>query len=200
MVSQPDVVTYNSLVSSLCKIRRWTKATLMLKEMLDKEISPDGETFNVLINAFCIEGRLQVARHVIYMMHERGTKGVVDRNGDKIGSSSDEIGENDDMTVKDVFRNQDNSMNEAVNPNVSDDQTHDNDDNVFGDSIDNVPKTHISSNEVNNGSTESNKASYAKIVKNQGFIEKNKLDNKLNFKPTVISENGDEFVGFDEEL
>ncbi|GKC12483.1 putative pentatricopeptide repeat-containing protein [Tanacetum coccineum] len=200
MVSQPDVVTYNSLVYGLCKIRRWTKATLMLKEMLDKEISPAVETFNVLINAFCIEGRLQVARHVIYMMHERGTKGVVDRNRDEIGSSSDEIWENDDMTVKDVFKNQDNSMNEVVNPNVSDDQTHDNDDNVFGDSIDNVPKTPISSNEVNNGSTESNKASYAKIVKNQGFIENNKLDNKLNFKPTVISENGDEFVGFDEEL
>ncbi|GKA13175.1 putative pentatricopeptide repeat-containing protein [Tanacetum coccineum] len=73
MVSQPDVVTYNSLVSGLCKIRRWTKAYFLLKEMLDIDIvSPRVETFNILINTICIEGRLQVAAHVIYMMHERG--------------------------------------------------------------------------------------------------------------------------------
>ncbi|GJW00368.1 putative pentatricopeptide repeat-containing protein [Tanacetum coccineum] len=72
MVPQPDVVTYNSLVSGLCKIRRWTKAYFLLKEMLDIHIvSPDVETFNILINTICIEGRLQVAAHVIYMMHER---------------------------------------------------------------------------------------------------------------------------------
>ncbi|GKB95433.1 putative pentatricopeptide repeat-containing protein, partial [Tanacetum coccineum] len=67
-----DEFTHLLEFSGLCKIRRWTKATLMLKEMLDKDISPDVETFNVLINTFCIEGRLQVARHVIDVMRERG--------------------------------------------------------------------------------------------------------------------------------
>ncbi|GKA71383.1 tetratricopeptide-like helical domain-containing protein [Tanacetum coccineum] len=59
-------------LAALLRLHRWTKATLMLKEMLDKDISPDVETFNVLINTFCIEGRLQVARHVIDVMRERG--------------------------------------------------------------------------------------------------------------------------------
>nr|GFA85235.1 hypothetical protein [Tanacetum cinerariifolium] len=60
MVSQPDVVTYNSLVSGLCKIRHWAKAYFLLKELLDKDISPDVETFNILISTICCEGRLQV--------------------------------------------------------------------------------------------------------------------------------------------
>ncbi|GKA71358.1 tetratricopeptide-like helical domain-containing protein [Tanacetum coccineum] len=64
MVSQPDVVTYNSLVSGLCKIRRWTKAYFLLKEMLDIHVvSPDVETFNILINTICCESRLHVAAH-----------------------------------------------------------------------------------------------------------------------------------------
>nr|GEX31030.1 hypothetical protein [Tanacetum cinerariifolium] len=93
MVSQPNVVTYNSLVSGLCKIRHWAKAYFLLKELLDKDISPDVETFNILISTICYEGRLQVAAHVIYMMHERDALSLYDLLGEdsKLNSNTSVI-------------------------------------------------------------------------------------------------------------
>ncbi|GJU44350.1 pentatricopeptide repeat-containing protein [Tanacetum coccineum] len=73
MVSEPDVVTYNSLISCLCEHRWWSQACLLLTQMVEeKDISPDLETFNILVNSFCNEGRIEEAHHAIYMMQERG--------------------------------------------------------------------------------------------------------------------------------
>ncbi|KAI7743490.1 hypothetical protein M8C21_011253 [Ambrosia artemisiifolia] len=52
----PDVITYTSLISGLCKLGRWDDASKMLKEMADENVSPDVQTFNVLVDSFCKDG------------------------------------------------------------------------------------------------------------------------------------------------
>ncbi|GKE82056.1 tetratricopeptide repeat-like superfamily protein, partial [Tanacetum coccineum] len=67
-----DVVTYNSLISALCKLHVRTDATLLIQEMYAKGIDPNVETFNIVINAFCTRGKIKEARLVIYYMLEKG--------------------------------------------------------------------------------------------------------------------------------
>nr|GEU32715.1 hypothetical protein [Tanacetum cinerariifolium] len=67
----PDVVTYNSLISALCKLHVWTDATLLIQEVLyAKGIDPNVETFNIVINTFCTRGKIKEARLVLYYTQE----------------------------------------------------------------------------------------------------------------------------------
>ncbi|GJY26271.1 pentatricopeptide repeat-containing protein [Tanacetum coccineum] len=66
----PDVVTYNSLISALCKLHVRTDATLLIQEMPSKGIEPNVETLNIVINAFCTRGKIKEARLVLYYMQE----------------------------------------------------------------------------------------------------------------------------------
>ncbi|GJR74037.1 RNA-directed DNA polymerase, eukaryota, reverse transcriptase zinc-binding domain protein [Tanacetum coccineum] len=144
---------------------------------------------------------LRFSDHVVLNLSQKhvadGTEGFGEKNRVEIESSIDEIGGNDVVIDKGVFGNPDNSIDESDNTNVSEEQISDNiAESEFVSSTDNVIETHKMNNFVNNEGTKSNKASYAKIVNNQEYVE----DNKLNFKPVLISENGDEFDVFDEEL
>ncbi|GKC01309.1 tetratricopeptide repeat-like superfamily protein [Tanacetum coccineum] len=58
----PDVVTYNSLITALCKLHVWTDATFLIQVMPSKGIEPNVETFNIVINAFYTRGKIKEAR------------------------------------------------------------------------------------------------------------------------------------------
>ncbi|PWA62816.1 tetratricopeptide repeat (TPR)-like superfamily protein [Artemisia annua] len=66
----PDLVTYNSLLLGLCNVCRWGEAYMQLKELL-YNFSPDHETFDILIQFFCLQGMFYQAHLVLDMMHER---------------------------------------------------------------------------------------------------------------------------------
>ncbi|KAJ0716955.1 putative tetratricopeptide-like helical domain superfamily [Helianthus annuus] len=69
---QPDVITYTSLIYGLCNLCRWDEVSKLLKEMEDLRISPNFQTFSILVDAFCKEGSVDEAEAVIDIMFERG--------------------------------------------------------------------------------------------------------------------------------
>nr|KAJ0215052.1 hypothetical protein LSAT_V11C300146570 [Lactuca sativa] len=68
----PDVITYNSLIHGLCNLCRWDEVSKLLKEMEDDRISPSVNTFNILVDALCKEGKVEDANCVINIMIQRG--------------------------------------------------------------------------------------------------------------------------------
>ncbi|GKA00782.1 tetratricopeptide-like helical domain-containing protein [Tanacetum coccineum] len=103
----PDVVTFNTLLNGLVlehkileaeiffkklikdKLCRWEVASKMLQEMLDVGISPNVHTFNILVDAFCKDGRVEEAEDVINIMLDRGiVPDIVTWNGDRSGTGS----------------------------------------------------------------------------------------------------------------
>ncbi|PWA79508.1 tetratricopeptide repeat (TPR)-like superfamily protein [Artemisia annua] len=67
----PDVVTYNSLISALCKIE---EARLVLYYMHEKGVDPNLVTFNSLINALCLKGDMTAAKALLNLMMSRGLR------------------------------------------------------------------------------------------------------------------------------
>ncbi|KAM0069556.1 putative tetratricopeptide-like helical domain superfamily [Helianthus debilis subsp. tardiflorus] len=68
---QPNVITYTSLIYGLCNLCRWDEVSKLLKEMEDLRISPNFQTFSILVDAFCKEGSVDEAEAVIDIMVER---------------------------------------------------------------------------------------------------------------------------------
>ncbi|XP_076934343.1 uncharacterized protein LOC143600583, partial [Bidens hawaiensis] len=62
----------NSIINGLCKLGRWEEASMMLKEMEDERISPNCQTFSILVDAFCKKGMVEEAEAIIDTMVERG--------------------------------------------------------------------------------------------------------------------------------
>jgi pentatricopeptide repeat protein len=48
---EPDVVTYNTRIESLCRSRDWTKATKLVTEMESRGVQPNSRTYGLLMNA-----------------------------------------------------------------------------------------------------------------------------------------------------
>lgn len=47
---QADVVTYNTIIQSLCRKRQWTQATRLVTEMESRGVAPDARTYGLLMN------------------------------------------------------------------------------------------------------------------------------------------------------
>jgi pentatricopeptide repeat protein len=45
-----DVVTYNTIMKTLCEKRQWTQATRLVTEMESRGVSPDSRTYGILMN------------------------------------------------------------------------------------------------------------------------------------------------------
>lgn len=54
---QADIVTYNTIIQSLCDMKKWTKATKLISEMESKNISPDSTTYGLLMNGILKDGK-----------------------------------------------------------------------------------------------------------------------------------------------
>ncbi|KAK1385966.1 hypothetical protein POM88_023701 [Heracleum sosnowskyi] len=69
----PDVWTYPSIIQVLCSLKRWEEVGLLLNQMIyDMKISPDVQTFSILVDAYSKSGKLDDAKYIIQMMNERG--------------------------------------------------------------------------------------------------------------------------------
>ncbi|KAL0741761.1 hypothetical protein Bca4012_083274 [Brassica carinata] len=71
---EPDLVTYNTLVSSYCRRGRLKEAFYLYKIMYRRHVVPDLVTYTSLIKGLCKEGRVREAHQTFHRMVDRGIK------------------------------------------------------------------------------------------------------------------------------
>ncbi|KAJ0230922.1 Pentatricopeptide repeat-containing protein [Hirschfeldia incana] len=71
---EPDLVTYNTLVSGYCKRGRLKEAFYLYKIMYRRRVVPDLVTYTSLIKGLCREGRVREAHQTFHRMVDRGIK------------------------------------------------------------------------------------------------------------------------------
>ncbi|KAJ4902494.1 Pentatricopeptide repeat-containing protein [Raphanus sativus] len=71
---EPDLVTYNTLVSSYCRRGRLKEAFYLYKIMYRRRVVPDLVTYTCLIKGLCKEGRVREAHQTFHRMVDRGIK------------------------------------------------------------------------------------------------------------------------------
>ncbi|KFK33107.1 hypothetical protein AALP_AA6G332000 [Arabis alpina] len=69
---EPDLVTYNTLVSSYCRRGRLKEAFYLYKIMYRRRVVPDLVTYTSLIKGLCKDGRVREAHQTFHRMIDRG--------------------------------------------------------------------------------------------------------------------------------
>ncbi|KAJ1299103.1 hypothetical protein BS78_01G505500 [Paspalum vaginatum] len=59
------VVAYNTVMSRLCDMGRWSGVLELLADMIKKGIAPNTHTFNILIHSLCIGGKSSAAKNMV---------------------------------------------------------------------------------------------------------------------------------------
>ncbi|MBA0669038.1 hypothetical protein Goklo_001892, partial [Gossypium klotzschianum] len=70
----PNVITYSTLIDSLCKKRLLKKGLTVFSQMLEKGIKPNVYTYNILLDAFYKRGMICRVEVVIAMMKKERVK------------------------------------------------------------------------------------------------------------------------------
>ncbi|KHG22904.1 hypothetical protein F383_29207 [Gossypium arboreum] len=69
---KPNIITYSCLIHGMCDSGQQEKATTLLNEMLDNNISLNIVTYTILIDILCKEGMISKAVETIDMMRKQG--------------------------------------------------------------------------------------------------------------------------------
>ncbi|XWS75108.1 hypothetical protein CRYUN_Cryun01aG0056700 [Craigia yunnanensis] len=67
-----DEVTYNTMISGLCKEGRFEVAFHLVSEMKERNLGPDHYTYNAILGALTSAGRMNEAEELIKKMVEVG--------------------------------------------------------------------------------------------------------------------------------
>nr|GMD86148.1 cysteine desulfurase 1, chloroplastic [Ipomoea batatas] len=67
---EPNVVTYNAMITGFCKMNRVREANRVLNRMRIRGISPDVITYTIIIECLCGRGKLGLALKVLDQMKE----------------------------------------------------------------------------------------------------------------------------------
>ncbi|TVU16579.1 hypothetical protein EJB05_40150, partial [Eragrostis curvula] len=59
-----DVITYNTVMDHFSKKGKWLRALKLFTDLLKKPITPDVQTYNILISCLCRAGKFQFAKFV----------------------------------------------------------------------------------------------------------------------------------------
>ncbi|OEL19366.1 Pentatricopeptide repeat-containing protein [Dichanthelium oligosanthes] len=59
-----DVVTYNTVMDHFCKKGKWLRVLKLFTDLLKKPITPNVQTYNILISCLCRAGKFQFAKFV----------------------------------------------------------------------------------------------------------------------------------------
>ena len=81
-----DTVTYNTLISSLCKDGRFEDAFDLLEEMEEKKLGPDQYTYNAILGVLTDAGKIKEVEEFMSKMVEMG----------KLSDQSSQLGKGQD--------------------------------------------------------------------------------------------------------
>ncbi|XP_010028839.2 pentatricopeptide repeat-containing protein At2g17140 [Eucalyptus grandis] len=68
----PDLISYSTVISGLCKAGRVEEAKKMFAEMMSRKIRPDSVIYDSFVYALCKEGKLSSAFRVLKDMEKKG--------------------------------------------------------------------------------------------------------------------------------
>ncbi|KAM7258036.1 hypothetical protein ACFE04_013777 [Oxalis oulophora] len=68
----PDLVTYSTIISALCKAGRLDEGKKKFLEMMVKNIQPDSAIYDTFIYSYCKEGKMSSAFRVLKDMEKKG--------------------------------------------------------------------------------------------------------------------------------
>ncbi|XP_030450320.2 LOW QUALITY PROTEIN: pentatricopeptide repeat-containing protein At2g17140 [Syzygium oleosum] len=68
----PDLISYSTVISGLCKAGRIEEAKKMFAEMMSRKIRPDSVIYDAFVYALCKEGKLSSAFRVLKDMEKKG--------------------------------------------------------------------------------------------------------------------------------
>jgi pentatricopeptide repeat protein len=68
----PDLISYSTIISGLCKAGRVGEAKKKFIEMMGKNLQPDSAIYDVFIHSFCKEGKISSAFRVLKDMEKKG--------------------------------------------------------------------------------------------------------------------------------
>ncbi|KAH7511463.1 hypothetical protein JRO89_XSUnG0200600 [Xanthoceras sorbifolium] len=68
----PDLITYSTIISGLCKAGRLDEAKKKFIEMMGNNLQPDSVIYDTFIHSFCKEGKISSAFRVLKDMEKRG--------------------------------------------------------------------------------------------------------------------------------
>ncbi|XP_060177741.1 putative pentatricopeptide repeat-containing protein At1g12700, mitochondrial [Lycium barbarum] len=72
-----NIVTYNSMIYSLCKFGQWEKVMILFSKMVNPNIYPDILTFGMLIDGLCKEGKVEDAEEEKLMRDDEEAQNMV---------------------------------------------------------------------------------------------------------------------------
>ncbi|KAJ0974358.1 hypothetical protein J5N97_016323 [Dioscorea zingiberensis] len=70
--SNPDVVTYSTLIAGLCRAGLVDDAWRMFEKMLEWKCTPNAHTYTPIIQLYCSRGGIRLARRILDHMHDDG--------------------------------------------------------------------------------------------------------------------------------
>jgi pentatricopeptide repeat protein len=68
----PDLISYSTIISGLCKAGRLDEAKKKFMEMMGKNLHPDSVIYDTFIHSFCKQGRISSAFRVLKDMEKKG--------------------------------------------------------------------------------------------------------------------------------
>ncbi|KAK4759847.1 hypothetical protein SAY87_022978 [Trapa incisa] len=68
----PNLITYSTVISALCKADRLEEAKKKFSEMMSRDLLPDAALYNIFIDSFCKKGKVSSAFRVLKDMEKRG--------------------------------------------------------------------------------------------------------------------------------
>nr|GMD12377.1 pentatricopeptide repeat-containing protein At2g17140 [Ipomoea batatas] len=70
----PDLITYSTIINSLCKDGRLGEAKKKFVEMMERKLFPDSIVYNTILHHLCNKGKIAYAFQVLKDMEKKGCK------------------------------------------------------------------------------------------------------------------------------
>ncbi|KAG7975665.1 hypothetical protein I3843_06G110300 [Carya illinoinensis] len=108
----PDLVTYSTIISELCKAGRLDEAKKKFTEMLRKNLLPDSAVYDIFIYTFCKQGKLSSAFRVLKDMEINGCNKTLQTYNSLI------LGLGSKSQIFEIYGLMDEMRERGVSPNV----------------------------------------------------------------------------------
>ncbi|KAJ6365600.1 hypothetical protein OIU76_030390 [Salix suchowensis] len=109
----PDLISYSTIISGLCKAGRVDEAKKKFIEMTGKNLHPDSAIYDAFIHSFCKEGKISSAFRVLKDMEKKGCNKTLQTYNSLI------MGLGSKNQIFEIYGLMDEMRERGVSPNVS---------------------------------------------------------------------------------